>query len=229
MKTLTALSSIILLTALHTPVSQAASTELKQELSFGGSAIAGAILAGPVGYVVGAISGAYMAEQIKKADELEQQLSLSEDELALLEARVELGESMLNMASSEVDDLQYKLRLQAEAPVFFGTGSDKLSTQAVKKLSATVRYLQEEPTLKVHLAAYADPRGTEGYNQILSEYRAMSVKQSLMEQGINEDRISYQGHGINHQVDSDINSYELERRVDIHFVGQGNDEFVMNK
>ena len=71
-----------------------------------------------------------------------------------------------------------------------------------------------------HLHGYADPRGTEDYNEVLSHYRAISVKDALELAGVDYSRISITAHGANRPKTPQDNAdtYALERRVDIEIV-----------
>jgi len=57
------------------------------------------------------------------------------------------------------------------------------------------RYLEYDPDAKLSISGYADERGADGYNQLLSERRARRVKEFLVSHGIPEDRITTAAFG----------------------------------
>ena len=221
-------ASVAFVTSSFISPSYALNTEHKQELSFGGSAIVGALLGGPVGYVVGAIGGAYMAEQIKQTDESAAELALLHQQYGVLSQTAAATEMALTKSSLDVETLKQSLLKQAQTPVFFATGADQLSVQELEKLSKTIALLRSDDSIDIALHGYADPRGTDGYNLVLSEYRAIAVKQALMANGVDEARISVEGRGVRTMANtSDAKTYALARRVDISVVGNEQDALVM--
>lgn len=57
------------------------------------------------------------------------------------------------------------------------------------------KYLEYDPDAKLSIEAYADVRGSVGYNQDLSERRVERVKQFLVEQGVSGDKIETAAYG----------------------------------
>ena len=73
-----------------------------------------------------------------------------------------------------------------------------------------VNYMKQNPEATVTLVGYTDKSGSVEYNQKLSLQRAETVKQLMVEVGVDSDRIITQGGGI----EEEDNSY-LSRRVKI--------------
>jgi peptidoglycan-associated lipoprotein len=85
-------------------------------------------------------------------------------------------------------------------------------------LQANAQWLKDHPDVQVNLAGYADPRGDIVYNLALSQRRANTVKQKLMEMGVRKDRIAFDpGWGKLYQtcLDPTENCWKRNRRV--HF------------
>ena len=57
------------------------------------------------------------------------------------------------------------------------------------------QYMALQPDAKLILGGHADERGTEGYNQALSERRAVLVKRYLVEHGVPADKIETRAYG----------------------------------
>jgi outer membrane protein OmpA-like peptidoglycan-associated protein len=89
---------------------------------------------------------------------------------------------------------------KAAENIFFATGSYKLLPKSFKSLKEVVQILKDNPSYKIDVDGYTDITGNEEKNQILSENRANSVKQYLVGNGIDESRITSEGHGINDPI-----------------------------
>ena len=69
-------------------------------------------------------------------------------------------------------------------------------TERVKEdLAKIYAKLSSNPTVSVTVEGHADETGPEGYNQALSEKRASSVVEYLIQLGISADRLSTKGYG----------------------------------
>jgi outer membrane protein OmpA-like peptidoglycan-associated protein/tetratricopeptide (TPR) repeat protein len=68
----------------------------------------------------------------------------------------------------------------------------KVSNVEIKNL---VFLLKSNPTMKVEISGYTDSKGTDAYNQKLSEERAQAVVSKLVENGISADRMQAKGYG----------------------------------
>ncbi len=58
-----------------------------------------------------------------------------------------------------------------------------------------IKVLKLNPTLTVEIQGHTDSRGSDSYNQNLSERRALSVKQHLVNSGISASRLTTKGFG----------------------------------
>jgi outer membrane protein OmpA-like peptidoglycan-associated protein len=63
------------------------------------------------------------------------------------------------------------------------------------------QYLEYDPEAKLSLLGYADERGTDDYNQSLSELRTQSAKNFLVSQGIAAEKIDTTAYGKQKQLD----------------------------
>ncbi len=63
-------------------------------------------------------------------------------------------------------------------------------------LDNLIAKLKDYPTLKIRINSHTDNRGTDGYNQVLSEKRAQSSRDYLVKiGGLDANRISFKGYG----------------------------------
>ncbi|GAB4398049.1 MAG: hypothetical protein OHK0053_15850 [Microscillaceae bacterium] len=89
----------------------------------------------------------------------------------------------------------------------------KISLAALEKLLA---FLQTNPNIKGEIEGHTDNIGTEERNQSLSEERARSVYQYLIDNGIAEDRISFVGYGESRPIATNDTAHgrSLNRRTE---------------
>lgn len=89
---------------------------------------------------------------------------------------------------------------KAAQNIFFNSGSYKLLPKSFKSLKDVVEIMKDNPTYKISIDGYTDNTGNADKNLVLSENRANSVKEYLVQNGIEESRITSAGHGINDPV-----------------------------
>lgn len=69
-------------------------------------------------------------------------------------------------------------------------------------LNELVMILEKNPSLRVEIQGHTDSRGSTDLNQTLSENRAGSVREYLIEKGITKDRLTAKGFGLSKPVAS---------------------------
>jgi outer membrane protein OmpA-like peptidoglycan-associated protein len=79
--------------------------------------------------------------------------------------------------------------------IFFETGRFDLKAQSKDILDRVVKLMKDFTTLKVEISGHTDNVGKDDYNQRLSEDRAQSVVDYLIEQKISKDRLTAVGYG----------------------------------
>ena len=63
------------------------------------------------------------------------------------------------------------------------------------------KYLEYDPQAKLAVAAYADKRGPQNYNESLSQRRGESVKDFLVAKGISADKVEVSAYGLEKPLD----------------------------
>lgn len=113
-------------------------------------------------------------------------------------------------------DLGCKLDLQ---PIYFDFDKWNIRPDAEVELSKILEAMKLYPELVIHIESHTDSRGTETYNMQLSEKRAQSTRDWLIDKGINADRLTAQGYGesqlVNHcsdGVECTDEEHQLNRR-----------------
>lgn len=79
--------------------------------------------------------------------------------------------------------------------VFFDFDRYAIKSDTNHVFDNSIKVLRQNPDMEVELQGHTDSTGTEGYNQGLSERRAASVKQHLVNHGIGSSRLTTKGFG----------------------------------
>lgn len=79
--------------------------------------------------------------------------------------------------------------------VFYEFDSAELTESSTMALDSLVDLLNENPSVTIELAAHCDYRGKDEYNERLSQRRAESVVNYLVDHGIDRERLTPVGYG----------------------------------
>ena len=79
--------------------------------------------------------------------------------------------------------------------IFYDFDKATLRPESTKALDELIKLLNENPNVTIELSAHCDYRGAIEYNRVLSQKRAESVVNYLVEHGIAADRLSPVGYG----------------------------------
>jgi outer membrane protein OmpA-like peptidoglycan-associated protein len=101
--------------------------------------------------------------------------------------------------------------------VLFDTGKFSLKSDAREKLAKVAGILLAYPGLNVEVGGYTDNVGGDAMNQTLSENRAASVRDYLVQEGVSTNSVSAKGFGNTLPVASNDNSAgrQQNRRVEL--------------
>lgn len=121
---------------------------------------------------------------------LEQAQQLNDETLAALE---ELRNAMDQMPE-ESEDLKAEM-VRIVNNVQFEFDDSEIIEPAYDELNSLAAIMNEYPNLSIDIAARADERGSDSYNEKLSMRRAESVKNYLVEQGVSASRITTRALG----------------------------------
>jgi outer membrane protein OmpA-like peptidoglycan-associated protein len=134
-----------------------------------GNTALGAIIGAAVGGTTGAIIGKKMDKQ---AEEIKNKVP---------DAKVErVGEGIV---------------VEFASNVLFGFDRSDLSTDAKANLDKLVTVLNEYMDTNIEIQGHTDDKGTEAYNQGLSERRAKTVSDYLVNKAIASSRVTVKGFG----------------------------------
>ncbi len=102
--------------------------------------------------------------------------------------------------------------------IYFDTDTSKVKPQYFTLLDEVLSVMKKNPELKLVLKGHTDSRGTAAYNKALSERRAKTVRDYLVEKGIDQDRLCPIGYGLTMPKSSNLaeEGRALNRRVELH-------------
>jgi outer membrane protein OmpA-like peptidoglycan-associated protein len=104
----------------------------------------------------------------------------------------EMKQEITADASSLMDELE-KSGHVAVYGILFDTGKATLQPSSESVLNEIVKLMQDNSDLKLRIEGHADNVGAQAANQALSEKRAASVKEWLVNHGVAADRRSAAG------------------------------------
>lgn len=104
--------------------------------------------------------------------------------------------------------------------VLFVQSKAKLKSTSFEQLNMLLKLLQENENLQIELSGHTDNRGNEKLNIALSKDRVETIKNYLIDAGINKKRIDGKGYGSKFPIadNTDENKRYLNRRVEFKVV-----------
>lgn len=104
--------------------------------------------------------------------------------------------------------------------ITFETNSAELNFESFAELNRIVRFLKENADIKVEISAHTDDVGADDYNFRLSDKRAASAVNFLINSGISKDRMVSKGFGKTQPlVANDTDAHRTQnRRVEIRII-----------
>jgi len=139
-----------------------------------GGTAEGAILGAVIGGTAGAIIGNRMD---KKAQELDEEL-----------------------ANAEVERVGEGIKVTFDSGLLFDFDSAALRSNAQQNLSEFAQSMREYPETNILIVGHTDSKGSESYNQQLSDDRAESAAEYLIRQGLDPGRLTTMGKGESEPV-----------------------------
>lgn len=151
----------------------------------------GAILGAVIGGTAGALIGKYMDKQ---AEELEKDLE-----------------------GAEVERIGEGIKITFDSGILFGFDSSTLTDTSKDNVSELAETLKKYEDTEIVIEGHTDDRGTEEYNQKLSERRAESVSSLLTTMGVAGSRVTQVGYGESQPIADNATEEgrRLNRRVEV--------------
>lgn len=132
----------------------------------------------------------------------------------VLLSELKQGENVIEMASVSIG---HTIQLDH---VLFHRGTSNMVDGSQKELNLVVEVMNDNPDMKILLKGHTDNMGDQVVNRRLSHARVKTVREYLLDQGINAYRIRGKGYGGNQPIASNASeeTRKLNRRVEFEVI-----------
>ncbi|MEX2477911.1 MAG: OmpA family protein [Gracilimonas sp.] len=156
-----------------------------------GNTTTGAIVGAAVGGATGAAIGNYMDRQARELEE--------------------------DLENATVERVGEGIKITFDSGILFDTESFALKDASKEDIANLSEVLQKYEDTNIMFGGHTDSRGTEAYNQELSEKRAKSVAEYSAFTGVDAERMTIVGYGENEPIASNDTETgrQQNRRVEI--------------
>lgn len=118
------------------------------------------------------------------------------DSKRITEKTERVEEQDVRISLNPIEELIVEDKIEL-APIYFDFDKHNITSTAAFELDKLVQIMNKYPDLVINAASHTDSRGSEPYNQRLSQRRATSTQQYVISKGISEKRIQAIGRGEN--------------------------------
>lgn len=177
---------------------------LGNNLGKGGNTALGAIIGATVGGVAGGIIGNKMDKQAEKIEN------------TLPGAQVIRSEEGIQVILDENSDVRFEYN------------KSDLTATAKTNLSKLIEIFNEYPDTNLLIIGHTDSKGSDAYNQPLSEKRANAVVSYLTSQGIKSSRLSSKGMGKTDPIASNDTEEGRAQNRRVEFVITANEKMIQD-
>jgi outer membrane protein OmpA-like peptidoglycan-associated protein len=151
------------------------------------------ILGAGIGAAVGGISGNQIGAYMDRQEQ-------------------ELRAAMAESEAASIRRTHNVLTATFKSEVMFDFDSSTLKPGAYQEMDRVADILNKYSQTTIRVEGHTDSKGSEAYNQTLSEKRAMAVKNALTQRGVDPVRIQTVGYGESQPISSND---AVNRRVNI--------------
>ncbi|OEU65156.1 MAG: hypothetical protein BBJ57_01870 [Desulfobacterales bacterium PC51MH44] len=124
----------------------------------------------------------------------------------------ELRAAMAESEAASIQRNQNVLTATFKSEVLFDFDSSILKPGAYAEIGRVADVLNNYPQTTIRVEGHTDSKGSEAYNQVLSEKRALAVKNELTKGGVDPNRIQTVGFGESQPISSND---AMNRRVHV--------------
>jgi outer membrane protein OmpA-like peptidoglycan-associated protein len=160
----------------------------------------------------------------QQASSAEAQAQAAQNQAAAARDQATTANDEAAAARAQLADLQAKqtergMVLTLGSNVLFDTNSDVLKPGAGESLNRVAQFLQSQPGVKLRVEGHTDSRGSDSYNEALSQRRAQAVASALMARGVDASRVQAVGRGMEVPVATNdtAEGRQQNRRVELIF------------
>ncbi len=102
--------------------------------------------------------------------------------------------------------------------VYFPYNSSEIADQSREAMEANIRWMRENPDVRVRLEGHTDIRGTAEYNMALGQRRANFVRNYLAQRGIERERMQILSYGQELLVSQGVRESDHAQNRRVEFV-----------
>jgi outer membrane protein OmpA-like peptidoglycan-associated protein len=164
-----------------------------------------------------------LESRTREAQSAQAQAQSAQAQAEIAKNEAQAAQAQLASAQQQLADLQAKKTdrgmVVTLGDVLFDTGQATLKPGADLVLGRLATYLSANPHTKIMIEGHTDSRGSDEYNEALSERRAQAVADALATRGIAQDNLRTRGRGKAFPVASNDTpeGRQQNRRVEIVF------------
>ena len=118
---------------------------------------------------------------------------------------------------------QKRLRDDIGGPIHFDYDQDAIKPEERVSLDRKADIMKANPALRIRITGHADERGSDEYNLVLGNKRALAAKQYLMSKGIDGSRMQVGSMGEEKPADPGMSeaSFAVNRRDEFEILSGG--------
>jgi sortase system peptidoglycan-associated protein len=186
-------------------------------------AIIGTAIAGPLGGIIAGIFGVMIADDVnsdKRLDTANTALEQKEQQLFVMQRNFERSKERTSVQIASMDSALEQATFkhsaqEIESNIQFKTASYLLEEHYKSQLNLIAHTLQKYPKLSITLSGFADKRGDSTSNQALSEQRALTVKNYLVDKNVKKEQVITNSFGESSLVSAGVHFEDdfFDRRV----------------
>lgn len=164
------------------------------------------------------------------ASQEKERLAKSEQDKSVLEGK----QQKIDMLSKQISDLKIQRTSRGLVltlgSVLFDLNKASLKEGARKNIAKIAKFMNDNSKRNVMIEGYTDSTGRSDFNKRLSRRRADAVRDALVSDGVNPQRIVRKGYGSDYAVATNKTAAgrQRNRRVEIVFSG-ANGSFPENR
>ena len=86
--------------------------------------------------------------------------------------------------------------------IYFDFDKTTLKNESFAELNKVVEFLKQNPSVEIEISGHTDNKGSDDYNETLSQGRSESVVDYIISQGVDSYRLTAHGYGESKPIDS---------------------------
>jgi len=154
-----------------------------------GNTAVGAIIGAAVGGTAGTLIGLYMDKQARKLEE--------------------------KVKGAKVERIGEGIKMTFDSGLLFDFDSYALTAETRKNLNNVAEVMNEYEETDILIEGHTDNKGTDSYNQDLSEKRAQAVSTYLRAKNVKSKRLESMGYGETQPIATEPDKQAPNRRVEV--------------